>query len=211
MKYRYIAIEGTIGSGKTALAKRLTDYFQAKFIPEEAERNPFLIPFYLNAHNHGLATQLYFLLERSETALEIAGHIQRNSMIISDFLLQKDQIFAPVILDSQEQQLYWRTREKIMPHIVQPDLLIYLQCTNEQASKRLSTREEQQQYIFPEGYLKQVEEEYSRFFHLYDNAPVLIVNTDEIDFENNDEHFELLIKTLGDMRGKRCYLNLSES
>lgn len=210
MKYRYIAIEGTIGSGKTALAKKLADYFTAKLMPEEAERNPFLIPFYLNAHNHGLATQLYFLLQRSEVNIEIALQIQRNSMMVSDFLLQKDEIFAPIILNAQEQKLYQSIREKIMPSVVHPDLLIYLQCTNERANNRLSARKEKERYVFPEGYLKQVEEEYSRFFHLYDQAPVLMVNTDEIDFEHNTEHFELLLRTLSNMRGKRYYLNLSE-
>ncbi|MDO5687341.1 MAG: deoxynucleoside kinase [Neisseria sp.] len=210
MKHRYIVVEGSIGSGKNVLSRRLATYFGARLIREDSQKNPFLLPFYLNASQHGLAMQLHFLYERSEIIRTICDEEEQGNRVISDFLLEKDQIFAPIVLDDKELDLYWKIRRKIMPEFIRPDLLIYLQCSPETAQRRLSAQEKNEQHIFPEGYLQQVTDEYGRFFHLYNEVPMLIANADELDFGHNDDHFELLLRTMSSFRGQRHYLNLSE-
>lgn len=214
MHHRYIVVEGSIGSGKSELSRRLAEYFNALHLTESPELNPFLEQFYLNAANHGLATELFFLMRRAEAVEVINEEEEKNELIIADFLLEKDQIFVPVLLKgndpANEQTLFWQMKRKIMPEYPVPDLVIYLQTSDENAQKRLQKRNSGTLNLFPAGYLKQIQDEYRRFFHLYQNAPLLIANADELDFINNDEHFEMLLRAMSDMQGSRHYLNLSE-
>jgi deoxyguanosine kinase len=210
MDYRYIVVEGSIGSGKSALSRRLAEYFDAMLLTEAPQRNPFLEPFYLNAANHGLATELHFLVRRVEALSVIQTEDERNQRVIADFLLEKDQIYVPVILRDDEQTLYWQLKQKVMPEFPVPDLVIYLEAGNDVLEKRLRQRNDGMLNVFPAGYLQQIHQEYRRFFHLYQHAPLLIANTDELDFIGNDDHFELLLRTMANMKGSRHYLNLSE-
>ena len=210
MDYRYIVVEGSIGSGKSALSRRLAEYFDAMLLTEAPQRNPFLEPFYLNAANHGLATELHFLVRRVEALGVIQTEDERNQRVIADFLLEKDQIYVPVILRDDEQTLYWQLKQKVMPEFPVPDLVIYLEAGNDVLEKRLRQRNDGMLNVFPAGYLQQIHQEYRRFFHLYQHAPLLIANTDELDFSGNDDHFELLLRTMANMKGSRHYLNLSE-
>ncbi|MDO5058645.1 MAG: deoxynucleoside kinase [Neisseria sp.] len=216
MDYKYIVVEGSIGSGKSDLARRLADYFNALYLTESPERNPFLEAFYQNAAKHGLATELYFLMRRAE-AIDIINfeESKADGRVVADFLLEKDQIFVPVILDGSEpgneQTLFWQIKHKVMPEIPVPDLVIYLQTSDDNAAKRLQKHGDNRFHLFPSGYLGQVHEEYRRFFHLYQNSPLLIANADEMDFSGNDEHFELLLRAISHMQGSRHYLNSSEN
>ena len=210
MDYRYIVVEGSIGSGKSALSRRLAEYFDAMLLTEAPQRNPFLEPFYLNAANHGLATELHFLVRRVEALGVIQTEDERNQRVIADFLLEKDQIYVPVILRDDEQTLYWQLKQKVMPEFPVPDLVIYLEAGNDVLEKRLRQRNDGMLNVFPAGYLQQIHQEYRRFFHLYQHAPLLTANTDELDFIGNDDHFELLLRTMANMNGSRHYLNLSE-
>jgi deoxyguanosine kinase len=210
MDYRYIVVEGSIGSGKSALSRRLAEYFDAMLLTEAPQRNPFLEPFYLNAANHGLATELHFLVRRVEALGVIQTEDERNQRVIADFLLEKDQIYVPVILRDDEQTLYWQLKQKVMPEFPVPDLVIYLEAGNDVLEKRLRQRNDGMLNVFPAGYLQQIHQEYRRFFHLYQHAPLLTANTDELDFIGNDDHFELLLRTMANMKGSRHYLNLSE-
>ena len=210
MDYRYIVVEGSIGSGKSALSRRLAEYFDAMLLTEAPQRNPFLEPFYLNAANHGLATELHFLVRRVEALGVIQTEDERNQRVIADFLLEKDQIYVPVILRDDEQTLYWQLKQKVMPEFPVPDLVIYLESGNDVLEKRLRQRNDGMLNVFPAGYLQQIHQEYRRFFHLYQHAPLLTANTDELDFIGNDDHFELLLRTMANMKGSRHYLNLSE-
>ena len=210
MDYRYIVVEGSIGSGKSALSRRLAEYFDAMLLTEAPQRNPFLEPFYLNAANHGLATELHFLVRRVEALSVIQTEDERNQRVIADFLLEKDQIYVPVILRDDEQTLYWQLKQKVMPEFPVPDLVIYLEAGNDVLEKRLRQRNDGMLNVFPAGYLQQIHQEYRRFFHLYQHAPLLTANTDELDFIGNDDHFELLLRTMANMKGSRHYLNLSE-
>ena len=212
MDYRYIVVEGSIGSGKSELARRLAGYFDALYLTESPETNPFLSLFYENAANHGLATELHFLLRRVKAIDIINAEEARGGRVVADFLLEKDQIFVPVVLDddenANEQTLFWEAKHRIMPEMPVPDLVIYLQTADEAADKRLISRGGTFNF-FPAGYLGRIREEYRRFFHLYDNAPLLIAN-DEMDFTGNDDHFELLLRTISHMQGNRHYLNLKD-
>ena len=213
MDYRYIVVEGSIGSGKSELARRLAGYFDALYLTESPETNPFLSLFYENAANHGLATELHFLLRRVKAIDIINAEEAKGGRVVADFLLEKDQIFVPVVLDddenANEQTLFWEAKHRIMPEMPVPDLVIYLQTADEAADKRLISRGGGTFNLFPAGYLGRIREEYRRFFHLYDNAPLLIAN-DEMDFTGNDDHFELLLRTISHMQGNRHYLNLKD-
>ena len=210
MDYRYIVVEGSIGSGKSELSRRLAAYFQAMLLTESPERNPFLEQFYLNAANHGLATELHFLVRRAAAVEVIQAEDERNQRVVADFLLEKDQIYVPVILRDDEQTLYWEVKQRIMPEFPVPDLVIYLEAEDQILEKRLRQRNDGVINIFPAGYLQQIHDEYRRFFHLYQHAPLLVVNTDQLDPLVNDDHFELLLHTIANIKGSRHYLNLSE-
>ena len=214
MDYRYIVVEGSIGSGKSEVSQRLAGYFNALYLTESPERNPFLEQFYLNAANHGLATELYFLMRRAEAVEVINTEEEKNGRIVADFLLEKDQIFVPTVLKGgdpgNEQTLFWEMKRKVMPEYPVPDLVVYLQPSDELAQKRLQKRNGGMLNLFPAGYLQQIHDEYRRFFHLYQNAPLLIANADEMDFAGNDDHFEMLLRAMSNMQGSRHYLNLNE-
>ncbi|TCO98345.1 deoxynucleoside kinase [Uruburuella suis] len=214
MDYRYIVVEGSIGSGKSEVSQRLAGYFNALYLTESPERNPFLEQFYLNAANHGLATELYFLMRRAEAVEVINTEEEKNGRIVADFLLEKDQIFVPTVLKGgdpgNEQTLFWEMKRKVMPEYPVPDLVVYLQTSDELAQKRLQKRNGGMLNLFPAGYLQQIHDEYRRFFHLYQNAPLLIANADEMDFAGNDDHFEMLLRAMSNMQGSRHYLNLNE-
>ncbi|MCP1660587.1 deoxynucleoside kinase [Neisseria perflava] len=210
MNYRYIVVEGSIGSGKSELSRRLAGQLGALHLTENPEKNPFLAPFYANASNHGLAAELFFLMRRAECVETIHAEEEKGSVIVADFLLEKDQIFVPVVLNDNEQTLFWEIKRKAMPRYPVPDLVVYLQTTAEGNRKRLQKRGDGAVNLFPAGYLGQVHGEYSRFFHLYQNAPLLIVNADELDLSGNDDHFALLLSAMNDLQGSRNYLNLSD-
>ena len=214
MDYRYIVVEGSIGSRKSEVSQRLAGYFNALYLTESPERNPFLEQFYLNAANHGLATELYFLMRRAEAVEVINTEEEKNGRIVADFLLEKDQIFVPTVLKGgdpgNEQTLFWEMKQKVMPEYPVPDLVVYLQTSDELAQKRLQKRNGGMLNLFPAGYLQQIHDEYRRFFHLYQNAPLLIANADEMDFAGNDDHFEMLLRAMSNMQGSRHYLNLNE-
>lgn len=215
---RYIVVEGATGSGKSAVSRRLAVHLACPLLSENAAGNPFLEPFYQNPAHHGLAVELQFLLQRAQTVrqladMEAALAISAEggaSCVVGDFLLEKDNIYAPNVLSEAEQTLFWHLKQQILPEWPAPDLVVYLQTSAENDEKRLQKRSESHVNLFPAGYLKQIHEEYQRYFYLYDRAPLLIANADELDFVGNDAHFELLLHTMANMRGSRCYLNLME-
>lgn len=210
MQYRYIVVEGSIGSGKSDLSRRLAEHFDYLHLTESAKQNPFLMQFYQNNANHGLATELDYLLRRSEAVETINAEEEKGGGIVADFLLEKDQIFVPAVLNTGEQNLFWALKRKIMPQYPVPDLVIYLQTSDDADIKRLQKKMGGEFKTFPPAYLKQVQEEYRRFFHLYQHSPLLIANADELDYAGNDEHFSMLLSAMSNMRGSRNYLNLSE-
>ncbi|MDN0074061.1 deoxynucleoside kinase [Crenobacter sp. SG2303] len=206
---RYVVVEGPIGAGKSELARRLADYWEVKLVAEEPEANPFLPRFYRNAAQHGLATQLSFLQQRSEKARAMLDGDLLASPIVSDFLFEKDAVFARTILQEDELALYRYIAARLMPEHPVPDLVIYLQASPDVVQKRVAAKGSDYEMSFPEGFLDEVHAAYSEFFHRYENAPLLIVNTDHLNFVDGDEDFELLLRCITEMRGQRSYFNKS--
>lgn len=204
----YLAVEGTIGAGKSELASRLAEHYHAIFIKERPEDNPFLLRFYRNVGHLALATQLSFLQQRISMAEQICSKKMLNSqrIIVSDFLFEKDTIFAKMILDDEELALYNDIVHKIEPRYPKPNLVIYLQASEEVIKKRIRLHVDDYEKIFPEGYLNRIHIAYSEFFHHYESAPQLIVNTDNLDF-SRDEDFNLLLQCIANAQGVRSYFN----
>lgn len=211
MNYRYIVVEGPIGSMKTELAEKLAFFFNGLFFREDVNKNPFLFSFLQQPSSLALATQLHFLLDRYRILQEIEEkYIHSEVIILSDFLLEKDRIFAPATLTAEELELYWRLRLKLVPSVLRPNLIILLEASLETLYANLSKRNAQIE-LYPEHFLEEILKGYQHFFYIHDEIPQLIANTDELDFLNNTEHFNLLIKTMKKLQGKTNYINLDES
>lgn len=211
MQYRYIVVEGPIASGKAALAERLAHHWGVDVTLETATDNPFLERFYKQPPLHALANQLTFLLQRAEAARQMISGDWLLRPRITDFLFEKDGLFAEVALEPDELALYRRIQPQLMPEHPVPDLVIYLQTSPDVVQKRLAAavaRGESQP--LPDGYVQRVHEAYSVFFHQYQAAPLLIVNTDHLDLVDGDEDFGLLLRCISEMRGQRSYFNKGE-
>ncbi|MGN6876075.1 deoxynucleoside kinase, partial [Neisseria sp. P0021.S007] len=121
MNPRYIVVEGAIGSGKTALSRRLAEHFSALLLSENPDHNPFLIKFYSNVSNNGLAAELFFLMRRAESVNIIEDQCAQGGMVVADFLPEKDRIFTPIVLNDDEQQLFADMKQRILPQYAEPD------------------------------------------------------------------------------------------
>ncbi|MGR2660867.1 deoxynucleoside kinase [Chromobacterium haemolyticum] len=206
---RYVVVEGPIGAGKSSLARRLSEYWGVRMLAEDPAANPFLPRFYRNLPAHGLSTQLSFMLQRADMAKSMLNGELLASPLVSDFLFEKDALFAKINLDEAELALYKRLASLAMPEHPVPDLVIYLQASEENLLSRVASRAAEYEVNFPEGYLKRVHQAYSEFFHQYEAAPLLIVNTDHLNLVDGDEDFELLIRCISEARGQRNYFNKS--
>lgn len=205
---RYVVVEGAIACGKAALVRRLADYWGIRLLTEAPQQNPFLDRFYRNPPYHGLATQLSFLLQRADAARDMLHGDLLASPLISDFLFEKDSLFAELILDDDELALYRRIAPVMLPAHPVPDLVIYLQTSPDIAQQRLDKAVASGSMLaLPEGYVQRVQEAYSTFFHAYESAPLLIVNTDHLDLVEGEEDFGLLLRCISEMRGQRSYFN----
>jgi len=206
---RYVVVEGPIGAGKSSLAKRLAAHWNGQLLAEEPDANPFLPRFYRNMTHHALATQLAFLVQRADKAQALLGGELPGPVVVSDFLFEKDALFASLNLDEEEQALYRRLAVNLMPEHPVPDLVICLQASEPVLLERVAQRAAEYEMNFPEGYLKRIHAGYSEFFHQYDAAPMLIVNTDHLNLVDGNEDFELLLRCIAEMRGQRSYFNKS--
>jgi deoxyguanosine kinase len=204
---RYIAIEGPIGVGKTTLAQRVATALRYPTLLEPSTENPFLDRFYRERGRNALPTQLYFLLHRVRQLTELANGELLQTHVVTDFLLAKDKLFAELTLDADELALYSQIYDKLAVAPPVPDLVVYLQAPTHVLLDRIRRRGvPAEQYIASE-YLESLIDAYTRFFHYYDEAPLLIVNAAEIDFANNDEHFHELLTRINGMSGVRQYFN----
>lgn len=203
----YIAVEGPIGVGKTTLARRLAQTFNYQVLLEDAHENPFLERFYQNRREAALATQLFFLFQRSQKIADLRQSDIFEPVRVSDFLIDKDPLFARINLDSDEYTLYEKVFRQLTIDAPVPDLVIYLQATADRLMERILERGVASERNIDRDYLEQINEVYSEFFLYYDAAPLLIVNANEIDLARGDRDFGQLVDYLLDIRSGRHYFN----
>ncbi|MBN9696517.1 MAG: deoxynucleoside kinase [Zoogloea sp.] len=200
-KARYIVVEGPIGAGKTTLARRLADRIGADTLLENPADNAFLGRFYQNMERWGLPTQIAFLFQRSEQLASFERETHRR--VVSDFLIDKDPLFAELNLAEDELKLYRQLYERLKPDARKPDLVIYLQAQPDILIDRVRKRGVESERKISEAYLQRVAERYATFFHHYDAAPLFIVNAESLNPVDKDEDFELLFSRLLAMRSYR--------
>lgn len=206
-KYPYIVIEGPIGSGKTTLARRLSDRFSVDLLLENASANPFLPRFYQDPMRYALPVQLFFLFQRAEQVRELNQRDLFNRATVADFFLEKDPLFARINLGDEEYALYRQIYEHLQLQTTTPDLVIYLQTPVDALLKRIGQRDIAYEQGISREYLERLAAAYSDFFHHYDASPLLIVNNENLDCASNDAALELLLERIASMRGRREYFN----
>ena len=203
----YIAIEGPIGVGKTTLARRIAGLFNYDMLLEDAHENPFLERFYQNRAEAALATQLFFLFQRTQKIQDLRQRDIFEPVRVSDFLIEKDPLFARITLDPDEYALYEKVYQQLTIDAPVPDLVIYLQASPDRLLERIEQRGIASENRIERSYLERLNEVYSDFFHYYDAAPLLIVNANEIDLSKGDRDFNQLVDYLLDIRSGRHYFN----
>ena len=205
---RHIVIEGPIGVGKTSLAQRLGEHLDAELLLEQSETNPFLSRFYQNQERYALQTQLFFLFHRLDQLRDLTQPELFPRAVISDYLLEKDPLFAGLTLNEDEYKLYRQIYDRVsLPVSIAPDLVIYLQAKPETLVARVRKRGIEMERKISDDYLILLGESYTRFFHTYTAAPVLVVNSENLNFADNADDFHLLVQRIEAMRGHREYFN----
>jgi len=202
---RYIVVEGVIGVGKTSLAKMLTERLQARLVLEEVEENPFLKDFYRDRERFAFQTQMHFLFSRYQQQRSLQQQELFTERTVSDYLFQKDRIFAGLTLSDRELALYERLVGWLELDVVKPDVVVYLQAGTERLMERITRRARPFEKDMDRAYIEQLNQAYNHFFFHYTEAPLLVVNTNAIDFVKNPEDFEDLRKRIVSHREGTVY------
>jgi deoxyguanosine kinase len=193
---KYIAIEGVIGSGKTSLAKKINERLNSELVLEQFEANPFLEKFYSDRKRYAFQTQMFFLVNRYKQQQEL---IQENLFIdyfVCDYIFDKDRIFAYLNLNGEELKLYESIFPLLSKSLRKPDLIVYLQSGVDRLMYNIKKRSRRIERNITRSYIEELSEAYNHFFFRYSSAPLLIVNSTEIDFVNSDNDFDELFKEI---------------
>ena len=207
-RFRHIVVEGPIGAGKTSLARKLAAFLDAELILENADENPFLPRFYEDRRRYALPAQLFFLVARVEQSRKLNQGELFSPARVADFMLEKDLLFAKTILDDAEFRLYRQLYEGMKPPVAAPDLVIYLQAKSSALMERIKRRGRAYERQLNESYVAEISTAYSEFFYHYDASPLLIVNSENLNFADKEADFELLLRRIKDMRGTREFFNM---
>jgi deoxyguanosine kinase len=207
-KFRYLVVEGPIGAGKTSLARRLAPRLAADLLLEQPEENPFIGRFYQDMARYALPAQLFFLFQRARMVAPLKQPDMFSRPTVADFLLDKDLLFARVTLSGEEFTLYQKIYEALRPQAPAPDLVVYLQAQPALLAERVRRRALAFERGLSEEYLALLAESYARFFHHYTAAPVLTVNSENLNFVERDADFELLVSRIRGMRSRREFFSL---
>ncbi len=203
----YIVVEGPIGVGKTSLAKRLADAFGARALLEQPEENPFLERFYSSRKHFALPTQLFFLFQRVRQIQDMKQGDMFSSGTVSDFLMDKDKLFARVNLDDDELRLYEQVYAQMNTEWPSPDLVIYLQAPVDVLMERLRKRDIPYERMIERNYLKSLVDAYTQYFYHYASAPLLMVNAAEINFVDSNADFDMLLAHIRKIKSGRHFFN----
>jgi len=207
-RHRYVVVEGPIGVGKSSLARLLAEHIGADTLLEQPADNPFLASFYQDPRRWALATQLFFLFQRVN---QLAGLKQLDLFerpTVADFLFEKDPLFAALNLADEELSLYQRIYTHLAPQVPVPDLVIYLQAPVDTLASRVRRRGTAFERGITDEYLARLSQAYARFFHEYTAAPLLIVNSANLNFVDRPADFALLLRRITEMRGPREFFSL---
>jgi len=207
-KFRYLVVEGPIGAGKTSLARRLAGRLSAELMLEQPAENPFIARFYQDMTRYALPTQLFFLFQRARMIEPLKQPDMFARPTVADFLLEKDLLFARVTLSGDEYSLYQKIYESLRPQAPAPDLVIYLQAQPAVLAERVRRRAAGFERGISAEYLGLLAESYARFFYHYTAAPVLIVNSENLNFVERDADFDLLVSRVRGMKSRREFFNL---
>ena len=203
----YIVVEGPIGAGKTTLAKRLAESFGTELLLEGAEENPFLKRFYNEPGSVAFQTQLFFLFQRAEQIKQLRQTDMFQPVRVADYMIEKDRLFAELTLDDEEFKLYDQVYHHVTIDAPTPDMVIYLQAPVDILQRRIAERGRDYERTLGKNYLLRLSERYMDFFHYYSDAPLLIVNTSDINFAHNDDDYALLLQQVKKMTPGRHFFN----
>ena len=193
---KYIAIEGVIGAGKTTLAKKLAEKLSAKLVLEEFEDNPFLEKFYDDRKRHAFQTQMFFLINRFKQQEQFNQEDLFTDHVVSDYIFDKDQIFAYLNLSGEELKLYESIFPLLKRDLRQFDLVIFLQASVDRLMYNIKKRSRAVEKNLTRTYIRELSESYNNFFFKYNSTPLLIVNTTDIDFVNKEVDFDELFNQI---------------
>tara|TARA_B100001142_G_C14341849_1_gene658215 strand:+ start:1887 stop:2531 length:645 start_codon:yes stop_codon:yes gene_type:complete len=204
--YFNISIEGTIGAGKTSLANMISNDLKAKLILEKFEENPFLKDFYGNQDRYAFQTQLFFLLSRYSQHQDLRQVDIFSKIVVSDYMFIKDRLFAALNLNDREMVLYDKVAKILEKDIVYPDLAIFLQADTDKLMSNIKKRGRQYEQDIDWNYIDSLNQVYNEYFFRYDKGPLLIINTNDIDFVNNKDDFKGILNFLNEpIKGRKYY------
>ena len=207
----YIAIEGPIGVGKTSLAKLLSKRLSAKLILEKFEENPFLSEFYNDPTRFAFQTQLFFLLQRYQQQQDIRQVDMFHNLLISDYMFIKDRLFASLNLDDKEMNLYHSIANMMERNVINPDLIIYLQADTATLMKNIDKRGRNFESNISYEYINELNEIYTEYFFRYNDTPLVIINTNNIDFVHNPDDLDQVIQYIKQPVSGTKFFNPSSS
>ncbi len=204
---KYVVIDGPIGVGKTTLAKKLATSFGSDLILEGPEDNPFLERFYRDPKGAAFQTQLFFLFQRAKQLQDINQDDMFQPVRVADYIMEKDRLFAEITLDPEEYKLYLQVYEHVTVNMPVPDLVIYLQAPVSILKKRIAHRGRHYEKMMSSAYLRKLGEGYARFFHDYNDSPLLIVNAEDMNFAEDEKDYQQLLAEICKPQRGRQYFN----